>query len=106
MSEWKEAILALFEQYMGEITIEDETISIQARNFITDHWGKLHKIMCKVEATIRFGGISVSAEEATLSIIGGSSCGQNSLEEALKIAENKLKRYNFVKKESEQTSLF
>ena len=43
MSEWKEAILALFEQYMGEIATEDETISIQARNFITDHWGNCIK---------------------------------------------------------------
>ena len=51
-------------------------------------------------------GYGVRAEESTLSVLGGMSCGQCTLDEALKLAKEQLKKYNFTLKHDEQLRLF
>ena len=95
----------LFSRYVGNISKTEDGISIVNNNRLvlkrTDQ-----VVKCTVGVSLKDGEYRIQAEEGTLTILGGMSCGRLSLEEVLKIAKEQLKRYNFAKKQNEQYSLF
>ena len=96
----------LFSHYIGTITEEPDRVTIRNVNTIIDHYGKPRQVECKVEVALLHTGYSAYAEEKTLEIMGGQGCGCMSLDEALKMAEENLKKYNFKKRKYEEVSLF
>lgn len=100
-------VISLLEKYKGDIKANSNAIWIE--NINTLEWqGKQRKVNCHVEVSESEGKyrFNVNAEEQTISIIGGCGCPCETLEQALKQAEQMLKKYKFEKKEIQQTSLF
>lgn len=101
----------LFSRYVGSISKTEDGISIANNNRLilkrTDGIVLRDQVVkCTVGVSLNDGEYRIQAEEGTLTILGGMSCGRLSLEEVLKIAKEQLKKYNFAKKKNEQYSLF
>lgn len=107
--ESQDAFTELFSHYKGITEEKPGEIRITNRNTITDYWGNPKKVDCVVEVHISFivdpNRYSVQAEEKTLEILGGCSCGCLSKEEALSRAKIELERFCFKKKEIEEIPL-
>ena len=101
----------LFSHYVGHISRTDDGISIINNNrlvlkrtdgvVLRDQYAK-----CTIEACFADGEYRIRAEEGTMTILGGMSCGRHTIDEALKIAKEQLKKYNFAKRKDEQLRLF
>lgn len=106
----------LFNGYVGKITTTTNSIKITAINVlqkccvntetgIVDRENK--KVECYVEITKNDNGTySLDACEKTYEIIGGVGYPIKDYKELKEQCESLLKRYNFVRKQAEQLSLF
>lgn len=103
-------IKEILQKYRGNLEEEPSRLVLTNTNTISDFWGRKHNVKCEIKVkTYNDGGVkkySVSLEEGTLAIIGGSSCGALDEEEAVKRVRYGLKKYCFEKKMDEQLSLF
>lgn len=97
-------------KYNGKMKEEPGRITFTNTNEITDWQGKKHKVPCEIAIRMSFivdpNRYSVSMEEKTLAILGGSSCGHLTREEAMKEVRKGLKKYCFTRNAGEQLSLF
>lgn len=104
----EKSILDLFSRYQGKIEQENNMIKLKRINDLV-HRGKIKCVPCLV-SIVDHGDMeyrwSVRAEEKTCEILGGSSIGFETLEEALQNAKRKLEHYRFPFQEAEQTTLF
>lgn len=101
--------IEMFSHYKGYVEEKPGEIKISSKNTILDYWGKPRKVECQVAICMSFvvdpNRYSVRAEEKTLEILGGSSTGYLSKEEALYRAKKELDRYCFEHKEYEEIPL-
>ena len=103
----KSRILNLFTEYEGTIYEDDNHITIEANNLISNTIRtKLNKCTVRIVYYDRreLFNWSVEAEERGLEILGGCGLPCDDLDEALRKAERQLEKYNF--KRVEQISLF
>ena len=103
----KSRILNLFTEYEGTIYEDENRITIEADNLISNTIRtKLNKCTVRIVYYDRgeLFNWSVEAEERGLEILGGCGLPCDDLDEALRKAEKQLEKYNF--KRVEQISLF
>lgn len=104
------AFIELFETYIGTLKQDSGRLVFTSVNDLVDHWGKHRKVECSITLVMSYivdpKRFSVSAEEKTLEIIGGSSVGSLTFEEAMNRVKKELTRYNFRHKAGTQTSLW
>lgn len=109
-TEWQQPFKELFSQYKGKT--ESKTLgslSFTNKNMLDDR-GKQRKVECEIIITYSYivdpKRFSVRAEEKTYEILGGSSCGSLTEEEALNQAKRSIERYQFEHIDEEQLSLW
>lgn len=106
MNKIKEILL----KYRGKLEEDYDRMIFTNTNTIEDWKGRKKTVPCEIQVrTCVIDGVkmySVSLEEKTLAILGGSSCGHMDEDEAIQRVRFGLKRYCFEKKQDEQYSLF
>ena len=97
-------------KYRGKLEEESDRLALTNPNTIADWKGRKRTVPCEIKVrTYMDDGVkkySVSLEEKTLAILGGSSCGHMDEDEAIQRVRFGLKRYCFEKKQYEQLTLF
>ena len=97
-------------KYRGKLVEDCNRMIFTNTNTIEDWKGRKKTVPCEIQVrTYVIDGTkmySVSLEEKTLAILGGSSCGHMDEDEAIQRVRFGLKRYCFEKKQDEQYSLF
>lgn len=109
-ADWQKPFMDVLSHYKGKITSEPGALKIVANNPLIDHKGLVKKVECSIQVRQSFivdpHRFQVWAEEKTLEILGGSSCGSMTKAEAIDKLEKQLEKYRFKRTEAEQMTLF
>lgn len=101
--------LELLSHYKGKISTDNDRISFSNVNTLRWH-DKDRKVLCSIDIYMSFlaepDRYRVQMEEKTYEILGGSSSGSLTKDEALEKVKKGLERYCFPKKDMEQLGLF